>query len=245
MSEHLITWDLMNRHVFNLQSAFILHHRPYKETSLILEVLTRDFGTVSILAKGVRRPKSKIASLMRPFLPLTISCSGKSELKTLTQVEGGPSDINLTGLALYCGFYINELVSCFLHKHDPHPDVFADYQQCLQQLSNSVSMEQHLRLFELNLMQHVGYGFQLDYDFQTEHPVAPEKKYRFVIERGVTEEKHGKITGKTLLALAEKKLNEPETLSEAKKLMRQMIDFHLQGKELKSRAIISQIIKQL
>ena len=109
-------WDLMTDSAVYLQPAFILQQRKFRETSLIIDVLTRDFGRVSLLAKGVRKAKSKTAGLLQPFIPLTLSYFGKTELKTLTDVEITQPFIQLQGLALYCGFYVNELVGCFLHR---------------------------------------------------------------------------------------------------------------------------------
>ena len=111
-----------------LQPAYILQHRKYRESSLIIDVLTRDFGIVSILARGVRKKKSKTAGLLLAFSALKLSYVGKNELKLLTHVELDSAPIKLTGLSLYCSFYINELIRYFLHKHDPHPEVFAEYE---------------------------------------------------------------------------------------------------------------------
>ena len=144
-------WGLMTDSAVYLQPAFILQQRKFKETSLILDVLTRDFGRVSLLAKGVRKAKSKTAGLLQPFIPLAVSYLGKTELKTLTHVEIIPPFIQLQGLALYCGFYVNELVGCFLHQYDPHPEVFAYYGECLSSLSDSSKIEAALRIFELDL----------------------------------------------------------------------------------------------
>jgi DNA repair protein RecO (recombination protein O) len=103
-------WDLMTDNAVYLQPAFILQQRKFRETSLIIDVLTRDFGRISLLAKGVRKAKSKTAGLLQPFIPLTLSYVGKSELKTLTDVEITQPFIQLQGLAVYCGFYVNELI---------------------------------------------------------------------------------------------------------------------------------------
>ncbi|MEY3882498.1 MAG: repair protein RecO [Pseudomonadota bacterium] len=124
-------WDLMTDNAVYLQPAFILQQRKFRETSLIIDVLTRDFGRITILAKGVRKAKSKTAGLLQPFMPLSLSYFGKTELKTLTTVEISKSFEHLQGLALYCGFYVNELITCFLHKYDPHPEVFELYEECL------------------------------------------------------------------------------------------------------------------
>ncbi len=228
-----------------LQPGYILQHRPYRESSLIIEVLTRDFGKISILAKGVRKPKSKVAALLRPFTLLSLSYLGRSELRTLTQVELVQTSPPLPGLALYCGFYINELTGHFLHKYDPHPEVFQLYQACLVQLSENSAIEPVLRNFELNLLDNVGYGLSLAFDEQHRRPVSTAKKYIFSADSGPVEALNGTVAGQTLLALHTRTLIGSETLAGAKKLMREVIDFHLQGKPLKSRAVIAKIAASL
>lgn len=237
-----------------LQPAFILQQRKYRETSLIIDVLTRDFGRISLLARGVRKAKSKTAGMLQPFIPLLVSYFGKAELKTLTGVErlagsaptSGTHPIQpfseIKGLALYCGFYVNELVVCFLHKYDPHPEVFSDYGECLSALSLGINMEAALRLFELNLLEHAGYGLQLEHD-DNQRPIEPLKKYGFNVGQGPVEAVDGVFSGKTLQALSARELTDPQVLSEAKILMRTAIDVYLQGRELKSRAVINKIMK--
>lgn len=244
----------MTEFAVNLQPAFILQHRKYRETSLILDALTRDFGRVSLLAKGVRKIKSKTAGILQPFIPLTVSYFGRSELKTLADVERRigsdpvldiPSIIQpvgeLKGLALYCGFYVNELIGCFLHKDDPHPEVFADYQACLASLAEGSNLETALRLFELNLMENVGYGLQFDHD-ENGKPVEPAKQYDYNVGQGPVESAHGPFSGETLLALSVRDVTDPQVLQEAKLLMRMAIDIYMQGKPLKSRVVINKVI---
>ena len=238
-------WGSMTDSAVYLQPAFILQQRKFKETSLILDVLTRDFGRVSLLAKGVRKTKSKSAGLLQPFIPLTLSYFGKTELKTLTDVEITQPFIQLQGLALYCGFYVNELVACFLHQYDPHPEVFAYYGQCLSSLSDSSKIEAALRNFELDLMDAVGYGLQLDYDFHNEKAVHPLTQYHFNPEQGPIEALNGHFSGKTLLALKSREFADFQMLIEAKILMRSVIATYLHGKKLKSRAVLNKIIKHL
>jgi Recombinational DNA repair protein (RecF pathway) len=107
-----------------LQAGFILQSTQYRETSLLLEVLTQDFGKVKLLAKGVRKLKSKTAGVLRPFIPLYFTFTGKTELKLLTHTEIATTFTELNGWQLYCGFYINELVIHLLHLYDPYPEVF-------------------------------------------------------------------------------------------------------------------------
>jgi DNA repair protein RecO (recombination protein O) len=235
---------MTDRAVF-LQPAFILQQRKFRETSLIIDTLTRDFGRVSLLAKGVRKAKSKTAGLLQPFIPLTLSYLGKSELKILTHVEITQPFIQLQGLAVYCGFYVNELIGCFLHQHDPHPEVFTYYEKCLSGLSDRSKIEAALRIFELDLLAAVGYGLQLEYDFHHDQAIQPLTRYHFNAEQGPIEAPDGYFSGKTLQALHLRQLTDPQVLAEAKTLMRKVIAVYLNGKPLKSRAVINQIIQHL
>lgn len=234
----------MSDAVVYLQPALILQHRPYRESSLLLDVFTRDFGIISMLAKGVRREKSKTAGLLLPFSLLNISYLDRGELKTLVRAEY-LSSYPLQRLALYCGFYVNELVQKFLHKHDPHPELFARYQRCLQELSQGDAIEQTLRYFEIDLLTEAGYGGQLDIESVTGVAVEQQRRYNFSPGFGMVEDAHGSVSGETLLMLAAQESLSRTALSEAKLLLRKMLDVHLQGRPLKSRDVLAKIIKYL
>lgn len=229
-----------------LQPAFILQYRKYRETSLLLDVLTQDFGRVPILAKGVRKAKSKTAGILQPFIPLKLSFIGKASLKLLTGVETQQPSFQLTGLAWYCGFYLNELVELLLHLHDPHPEVFVEYQQCLSVLASAPDqIESALRLFEYRLLEYIGYGLALDCEADTEAPIVADKNYFFKPGLGIVAAENGLFSGVSLLALKHNVLTDSRILAEVKQLMRLAIEAQLQGKPLKSRAVINQIIKKL
>ena len=132
-----------------------------------------------------------------------------------------------------------------MHQYDPHPEVFEYYSDCLNCLSDSSKIEAALRVFELDLMDAVGYGLQLDYDFHHEKVVQPITHYHFNAEQGPIEAPDGRYSGKTLLALKAREFTDTHVLSEAKMLMRTAIAVHLQGRPLKSRAVINKIIKHL
>jgi DNA repair protein RecO (recombination protein O) len=235
----------MNDSAVHLQSAFILRHKKYRETSIIIDVLTRDFGIVSIIARGVRKKKSKMAGVLLAFTSLKISYFGKNNLKVLTSAELDLPIIKLNGLSLYCGFYINELIAYFLYEHDPHPEVFVEYVKCLVQLNEAKDIEQVLRFFELNLMENIGYGIELNRDVYNNTVVKASENYLFNAELGMIESAKGFVSGETLLRLSTREALDKKALYEAKKLMRMMIDFHLQGKQLKSRAVLAKIIETL
>ncbi len=116
------------------QPAYVLHHYSYGETSLLLEVFTRDFGRLGILAKGARRARPRARVPLEPFQRLLIGWSGKGELPALTSVDLDDDPIFLSGEALYCGFYMNELLFRMLHRHDPHENLFVVYQSSLRAL---------------------------------------------------------------------------------------------------------------
>lgn len=185
-----------------LQTAFILQHRKYRESSLILDVLTRDYGIISILARGVRKSKSKTAGVLLAFTGLKISYIDKHELKILTHVELAETSIKLEKISLYCGFYVNELLTHFLHKNDPHPEVYQAYKQCLVSLSQTQNTEQILRFFELDLIEYIGYGFDLSINTKNEEPVVASQKYYYDPEVGLVDSETGYISGTTLRSLA-------------------------------------------
>lgn len=226
-----------------LQPAFILQHRPYRETSQLLAVYTRDFGIVSVLAKGVRKEKSNLAGVLLPFTLLHLSYLDKSELKILTQAEF-VRGYALQRLALYCGFYLNELLQRFLYQNDPHPELFAGYQVCLDELLAGRNIEQTLRYFELAVLEACGYGVELDVD-QNQRRIDSLKRYGFQANAGLIEDGQGCISGASLLRLSAKGPLAGEALAEAKQFLRTMLDAHLQGKPLQSRAVLAKMIKYL
>ncbi len=234
----------MSAQTVDLQSAFVLQHRPYRESSVLLEVFTRDFGIVSMLAKGVRKEKSKMAGLLLPFTQLNVSYLDRHELKVLGHAEFVAS-YPLQRLALYCGFYVNELLQKFLHRNDPHQELFEGYLACLHGLSNTHLIEQTLRYFELSVLQESGYGVELDLDSRTGAPVQGRCRYSFLPDSGLIEDANGKVSGATLQLLAARALLDHESLNEAKWLLRAMLEVHLRGRPLKSRDVLSNIVKHL
>ncbi len=233
----------MNGSAVYLQPAFVLQHRPYRETSVLLDVFTRDFGVVSMIAKGVRKEKSKIAGLLLPFSALRLSFVDKNELKVLSQVEYVDS-YPLERLALYCGFYVNELVQIFVHKYDPQPEIFSCYERCLSDLLLGERIEQTLRYFELDLLQEAGYAVAMDSEANG-NPIMTGQRYNFLADFGMVADNEGLIGGETLSILVARAPLEGRALLEAKLLFRKMLDGHLQGRHLKSRDVLAKIIKYL
>lgn len=234
----------MSEHIL-LQPAFVIQHRKYRETSLIIDFFTQDFGMVSVIAKGVRKKKSKLAGLLLVFRELKISYMGNQGLKTLTHVECETLAFEFETLSLYCGYYINELISHFVFINDPHHQLYLRYRQCLVELSKAQDIEQTLRYFELDLLSEIGYGFHLDYDSLTETSVISDNRYLFDPVKGIVNHQSGDISGRTLLMLQQREKLDKVSKIEAKHLLRTIIHSMLNGKPLKSRAVLAQIIKTL
>jgi DNA repair protein RecO (recombination protein O) len=203
-----------------LQPAFVLHHRPYRETSVLLDLLTRDYGRISVVARGVRQSRSRLRSLLQPFVPFLASWQGKGELVTLSSAESNGPPAWLKGECLLSGLYLNELLMRVLHKFDPHPEVYTIYQQTLLELQGVKLEQKTLRLFEKKLLEIIGYGLLLQCGDQ---PFQADKYYQFHREHGFEiSEESGPATflGKSLIALATEKLEDEASLRDAKRLMR-------------------------
>ncbi len=224
------------------QPAYILHTRPYRETSLLLEVFTSDYGRIGIIAKGVRKPKAKSRGLLQPFVPLLLSCVGRGELLTLKDFDAGGMVILLNGRALVSAFYLNELLMRLLHRWDAHQALFQSYGKALNELK--IKKEQEvLRVFEKSLLKALGYELQLIREVETGDLVESDKMYAFDPERGpilIKSQSGNKslFKGKSLLALHQEALNDLTVLWDAKRLMREALAIHLGNKPLESRKLL-------
>jgi len=224
------------------QPAYVLHARAFRETSLLLEVMTRDHGRTALVARGAKRPKSKWRNLLQPFRPLLIGWSARGELGTLTSADQVAAPPPLRGEALYCGIYLNELLIRLLHRGDPHPEVFESYRQVLALLSSDDAPQPVLRIFEKHLLDAIGYGLMLDHESGTGAPLSEDAMYDYHPGRGPVRvnsgaEKKGRmVSGRALLALKAEQL-EDEILPELRSLMRRVIGYHLGDKPLASQSL--------
>ena len=225
-----------------LEPAFVLHARPWRETSLIVESFSRRHGRLGLLARGARRPKSRMRGLLQPFIPLLLSWRGKGELATLTGAEAEGSVLPLAGSAAIVGFYVNELLLCFLHRHDPEPLLFDHYRAALDGISRAGDPQPALRIFEKRLLQAVGYALELECEADSGRAIEPDERYRYAVNSGPERWSSGTssgvcVGGSTLLALAREQLDDRRVLGEAKLLMRSIIDAHCGGRALVSRRL--------
>jgi DNA repair protein RecO (recombination protein O) len=166
------------------EPAFVLHTYPYRETSIIVEALTATRGRVALVARGARRPRSDLRGVLQSFQPLTLSWTGAGELKTLARAEWRGGLPLLTGSALLCGFYLNELLLKLVPREDAHPRLFDDYEAALRDLASGAEQAPVLRCFELRLLAELGYAMPLTHEVDTGRPIDPDARYYYAFERG-------------------------------------------------------------
>ena len=225
------------------QPAFVLHSYPYRETSLIIDVFSRDHGRLALVAKGAKRPHSALRGVLQTFQPLSMAWSGKSEMRTLTGAEWVGGMLPLRGDALLCGFYVNELLVKFCAREDPHPQLFHHYVVTLTRLAHDEPAVQVLRSFERVLLRETGYAMALDRTVARK-AVVPEGRYVFDPERGVREAASEwpahwpVISGQTLLDMERDDYHRAQTVAQSKTLMRFLLNTYLGGTPLATRQIL-------
>lgn len=224
-----------------LQPAYVLHTRPFRETSLIVESFTREYGRVAVVARGAKSPRSRWRNILQPFRPLLISWSQKTGLGTLTAADQVASPPALQGQSLYCGMYLNELLMRLLHRGDPHAEVFERYRHALSELASEAPPQPLLRVFEKHLLEAIGYAMLLDREFSSDTQIKPQNWYEYKPDRGpvlCSGPGKGRVSGGALLALHTESLP-AEVLPELRTLMRRVIRYHLGGKPLASLSLFS------
>ncbi len=227
------------------EPGYVLHSYPFKETSLVVEVFTRDCGRLGLVAKGARRPRSLLRGSLMAFQPLLLSWSGKSELRVLHTAEWAGGQPQLSGLALICGFYLNELVLKLTQRDDPHSATYACYEEALAALRAAHNQAAVLRRFERRMLADLGYGLTLTQDAEG-MDVDAAASYTYVPERGIVAsgkaagntEADLRITGKTLLDMARDDYSDPATVQQSRALMRRVINHYLSGQALHTRQLL-------
>jgi DNA repair protein RecO (recombination protein O) len=223
------------------EPAFVLHTYPWRETSLIVETFSRHHGRLALVARGARRPLSSIKSRLLAFQPLELSWFGKGGLRTLHSAEWQGGDLRLSGRALMCGFYLNELLLKLLPPDDAHERLYDRYVETLAELSGQADPEPILRRFELDLLSELGYAQTLT-ELAEGGDVRPGQRYGYEFDRGVVPAGGGpSYAGKTLLDMAAGDYSDPRTLAEGKSLMRTLINHYLGDKPLLTRQLLIEL----
>lgn len=228
-----------------LHPAYVIHNRAYRDTSLIVEVFTPSHGRVSLLARGAKSGKAKKAQILQPFRSLHVSWAGRGELPVLAVAEEAGSSLRLQGVALACGYYVNELIYYLLPRHEPAADLFVQYWPTIMALRAELQRDYALRQFEFTLLQQLGYAPLLSHDIETGEAISADKSYRYRIPDGpvdatLTTDSGVVVSGHTLLELERQQYSELSRIKEVRDLSRALIHYHLDGRELKSRALFKQ-----
>ncbi|MBD2858582.1 DNA repair protein RecO [Spongiibacter sp. KMU-158] len=239
----------------DLLPCFILHVRPYRDTSAIIDVLSEHHGRLSLVVKGLRgsgKSRQSWRAALQAFNLCALSWQGRGELKSLLDVQP-LSRFSLSGEALYCGFYLNELLERTLHRYDPHPEVFHAYKTCLNALGElklsddpKLQMVACLRQFEFSLLEEIGYGLSLGWCADSGEAVQAERQYCYIPEQGLRPaQTHDEVVfaGSVLLALSDLDWAQPGALAAAKKLTQMSLQPLLGDKPLQSRRLFQEGMK--
>ena len=222
--------------------AFLLHQRPYGNTSVMAEMFTLENGRISVIARGAKKPKSKFFGVLSPFSKLRITYRGRSELKTLTNVDKEDIFSNSFSKLSYTLLYINELLIKILPQGAPQRELFNLYDKFLMEVKSSKEIDIVLRRFELNLLEMLGYGINFINEVDSGHSIELNKSYDFVPELGFKESPNGLFEGNEIISIS--KLNFKDiNKKKFKSLTAMAIGYSLDGGDLKSRKIFKTLKK--
>ncbi|WP_428773029.1 DNA repair protein RecO [Vibrio sp.] len=223
-----------------LQRGFVLHRRPYSETSLILDVFSEEYGRITLMAKGARSKRSNLKGALQPFTPLLLKWSGQGQMKTLRQAEAISLGLPLAGITLYSAMYVNELLCRVLASEVAMPALFHDYLHALTELAQCDNPEPALRRFELALLSALGYGVDFLHCAGSGEAVEASMTYRYREQKGfIASVRNDNLTftGEQLIAISERRFVTKEQLQAAKRFTRTALKPYLGGKPLKSREL--------
>lgn len=237
----------MMTNLVDLEPAFVLHTRAYRNSSLILELFTMRHGRIAVMARSARGPRSRYQGKLQLFAPMLVSYSGRSDLKNLGNVELNGLSYQLEGTPLLCGFYLNELLMRLLKHEDPYQRIYEYYQNTLNSLERNEQYEFQLRYFEKNLLSELGYGLPLTHDVTTGCEISDAGFYRYLPSHGFVQSESNPedkmiFSGATLRAFDQENLIESHDCRQIKALMRAVLSSHLGEKPLSSRDVLSHLV---
>lgn len=240
-------------------AAFVLHRYDWSESSVILDLFTREQGRIAVAAKGAKRPFSQLRSVLLPFQRLQVSFGREApgedarEVHTLRAADWAGGHPMLTGAALFSGFYLNELLMKLLARHDPHPALFDAYAGTIAALAQNdeIGTQAALRAFELVLLREIGLLPDLGRETASHRSVRAEQRYLVLADAGVVEtesnsENEATITGAALSALELALAADMESLrrvaarslAELRPLLRAQLHYHLGTSQLRTRQVM-------
>jgi DNA repair protein RecO (recombination protein O) len=230
-----------------LTPGYILHHRPWRDTSRILEVLSREHGRLTLFARAVRGPAARLAPVLQPFWPLLFSWSGRGEAPQLTHAEPADDSSALPPASVMAAFYLNELLLRLTTRHDPLPALFDDYHATLARLRSGAPLEPALRVFEKRLLELAGYGLELETEALSGVPLAAEGYYQFRPSQGLVRahvHDTGALAGASLIGLREERLSGARALEDARRLLHAALAACLEGRPLATRAVARSLVRK-
>ncbi len=226
------------------QFGWVLHRRPWRESSLLIEFFSHQQGRVGLVAKGARSARSSWRGLAEPFCPLNANWSRRGEMGTVIELEPAGSRLSLPGRALWCGLYANELILKLLVRDDPAPELFHAYTELLSHLAGNQALAPAVRRFELTLLGSLGVAPDFEHDAFDGKRIRPDGLYHLDPEAGfIPAEQPGPKTypGDAVLALAAGARDGHGRGSDCRRMMRQLIDHHLAGRRLESRRLFENL----
>jgi DNA repair protein RecO (recombination protein O) len=231
----------------DLTPGYLLHHRPWRDTSRILEVLTREHGRLTLFARAVRGPAAKLAPVLQPFQLLLLSWSGRGEAPLLTGAERARHDSPLPGGCVLAAFYLNELLLRLTTRHDPLPELFDQYHGTLERLRSAAALEPCLRVFEKRLLRLVGYGLDLATEAHSGKRIESDGYYHFRPGEGLVPaaaDSAGALAGGSLLSLERETLGGARELEDARRLLQAALGACLEGRPLATRAVAKSMVRR-
>ncbi len=236
-----------------LEPAYVLHHRAWRDTSRILDVFSRDHGRLALFARGVRGPKARLAPVLQPFQPLLLSWSGSGDAGQLTNAEPALDAERdavppLPAAALMSGWYLNELLLKLTTRLDPQPELYAHYADALGAMRAGESAAPVLRRFELQLLEQLGYGLDTRHEARSGRPIEAGSYYHFHASLGFvglsSEPGPEAVAGSSVLALAQGRFDGARALDDARRVLRAALDLLLEGRELRTRAVARAVARR-
>jgi len=230
-----------------LTPGYLLHHRPWRDTSRILEVLTREHGRLTLFARAVRGPGARLASVLQPFRPLLLSWSGRGEAPQLTQAERADNCGALPPASVMAAFYLNELLLKLTTCHDPLPALFDHYHATLAAVRSGVPLEPVLRVFEKRLLEELGYGLELASEARGGAALEPGGYYQFRPSQGLVRAgagTAGALVGDSLIGLREERLSGARALEDARRVLHAALAACLEGRPLATRVVARSMVRK-
>jgi DNA repair protein RecO (recombination protein O) len=233
----------------NAEAAYVLHARPWRETSLLVEVLAQHHGRLGLVARGVQGPKKHVLrAALQPLQHIRLEAVQRGELAQLVSAEALDAAPRLAGEAMLAAFYVNELVMRLAPRQDPHGDLYRIYGQTRSRLGGEGSLAWTLRCFERDLLEALGSGFDLSEDAEGT-AIDPAARYRIDPEQGPRrllsdrgrDERSNAATGSALLALATDRQPDTDDLASLRLALRGVLSHHLGGRGLKSWEMLGEL----